>query len=143
MSEPKMPEGWEQVMKREIPAGHITTNSDVQAYMQDEIDALRALCEQHDKYQAELRDILRLQEKEIERIVDWNHRVSVCANHTEDIVDGDCVVCAKEQAEERADRLVAALTKIYDFTTGYDDIAGIVNKISREAITNAAQEEKP
>ena len=44
--------------------------------------------------------------------------------------------------QERCDRLAAALNNIFDFTTGYDDVAGIVNKIAREALAATSKQEE-
>jgi len=42
-------------------------------------------------------------ERERDSAVSWNHRVSVCANHTAEIVDGPCVICELEAAERKAE----------------------------------------
>jgi len=48
-------------------------------------------------------------EQERDSAVAWNHRVSVCANHTAEIVDGPCVICELEAAERKAEEAAMEL----------------------------------
>lgn len=41
-------------------------------------------------------------EERAEKAEHWNRRVSVCREHTDEIVDGECVVCRVERAEAEA-----------------------------------------
>lgn len=45
-------------------------------------------------------------ESEVERVTVWNHSVSVCSSHVDEVVDGPCLVCeierlTKERGEAR------------------------------------------
>lgn len=53
---------------------------------------------------AALRQRAEAAERERDAAVAWNHRVSVCANHTSDIVDGECIVCERDALREDAER---------------------------------------
>src|SRR5690606_27061834 len=48
---------------------------------------------------------------EVAEVRDWNERVSVCRDHTADIVDGPCVVCRAEAAETRVRELEGLLIR--------------------------------
>lgn len=54
----------------------------------------RDICGEYNQTVAALR-------AENERLIDWNHRVSVCEKHTADIVDGGCVICENRQLREQ------------------------------------------
>ena len=41
--------------------------------------------------------------------IDWNHRVSVCADHTSEIVDGPCVICERDRFKAINAQLIEAL----------------------------------
>lgn len=41
-------------------------------------------------------------QRELNQALNWNHRVSVCKDHTGDIVDGECVICDLEAARAQA-----------------------------------------
>lgn len=75
-------------------------------------------------------------ERERDNAVAWNHRVSVCANHTAEIVDGPCVICELEAAERKAKEsatMVSVIVKWLEreqpgvFKRGLWDVIGEAN----------------
>lgn len=46
-------------------------------------------------------------ERRIAELESWNSRVSVCRNHTAEVVDGDCLVCRIAELEAELNKLNA------------------------------------
>jgi hypothetical protein len=91
---------------------------------------------------------------ERDRLLEWNHRVSVCKDHTPEIVDGPCVICDLdhykalcEELREKLDNLQACSASVLNFTPAIKNSLAIDLKyaieIARAALKKAEQAPKP
>lgn len=53
-------------------------------------------------------------ENQLEMATHWNQSVSVCKDHTQDIIDGDCVICRIAELEAKLGMVETAYNKADD-----------------------------
>jgi hypothetical protein len=75
------------------------------------------LCDRADTREEELcTELAKVKERvaELEGALEWNHSVSVCREHTGDIVGGPCVICELAEKDQRIEELEEKLQSRID-----------------------------